>query len=57
MFYGPKLEIQTEVSTLPGSDSIRISDTITNRGDDPQEFQILYHANYGPPLLEEGAHF
>lgn len=57
MFYGPKLEIQTEVSTTPGSDSIRISDTITNKGDDPQEFQILYHANYGPPLLEEGAQF
>lgn len=57
MFYGPKLEIQTEVSTTPDSASVRISDTITNRGDDPQEFQILYHANYGPPLLEEGAQF
>ena len=57
MFYGPKLEIQTEVSTTPDSPSLRISDTITNRGDDPQEFQILYHANYGPPLLEQGAQF
>ncbi|MDG1890333.1 MAG: aldose 1-epimerase family protein [Verrucomicrobiota bacterium] len=57
MFYGPKLELWSEVSTTPDSASLRISDTITNRGDDPQEFQILYHANYGPPLLEQGASF
>lgn len=57
MFYGPKLELMTEISTTPESASLRIQDTITNRGDDPQEFQILYHANYGPPLLEQGARF
>ncbi len=57
MFYGPKLELQTEVSTTPDSATIRLTDTITNKGDDPQEFQILYHANYGPPLLEYGAEY
>ena len=57
MFYGPKLELMTEISTTPHSDTLRIDDTITNRGDDAQEFQILYHANYGPPLLEAGARF
>jgi len=57
MFYGPKLELMTEISTTPHSDTLRIDDTITNRGDDAQEFQILYHANYGPPLLEVGARF
>ncbi len=57
MFYGPKLELWTEISTTPDSATLRISDTITNRGDDPQEFQILYHANYGPPLLEQGSKF
>jgi galactose mutarotase-like enzyme len=55
MFYGPKLELQTEISTEPDSNEFRIADIITNRGAHEQEFEILYHANYGPPLLEEGA--
>jgi galactose mutarotase-like enzyme len=57
MFYGPKLELQTEISTEPGANTFRIADTITNRGADAQEFEIIYHANYGRPLLEEGATF
>ncbi len=50
-------EAWTEVSTEPGSDSLRISDTLTNRSDYEREFQIIYHGNFGPPLLEEGAQF
>jgi galactose mutarotase-like enzyme len=57
MFYGPKLELQTEISTDPDSDSFRVSDTVTNRGGEHQEFELLYHANFGRPLLEEGATF
>jgi hypothetical protein len=57
MFYGPKLELQTELSTEPGSNSFRISDVITNQGPAEQEFQMMYHCNYGPPLLEEGSTF
>jgi len=56
-FYGPNLKLQTELSTEPGSLEFRISDTITNHGAQEQEFEILYHANYGAPLLEEGAEF
>jgi galactose mutarotase-like enzyme len=55
MFYGPKLELETEISTEPGANSFRIADVITNRGSQNQEFEILYHANYGAPLLEAGA--
>ena len=54
-FYGPKLELWTEVSTEPGSSTFRIEDALTNRGAFPQEFQVLYHVNYGPPLLGAGA--
>jgi hypothetical protein len=57
MFYGPKLELRTEISIEPGSSSFRIADTITNRGAQPQEFEILYHTNYGRPLLGEGTTF
>lgn len=55
MFHGPKLELWTEIATDPGSTRFRISDVITNRGAQPQEFQVIYHANFGRPLLEEGS--
>ena len=57
MFYGPKLELWTEMATLPGSNRFTVSDRLTNHGSHEQEFQLIYHANYGPPLLEEGARF
>ncbi len=56
-FYGPKLELQADLSTEPGSTSFRINDTVTNRGADEQEFQMLYHTNFGTPLLGAGATF
>ena len=57
MVFGPKLELATEISTIPGANSFRIGDVVTNRGAQPEEFEILYHANFGKPLLEEGARF
>jgi len=57
MFYGPKLEIWTEISTAPGETSLRIQDAVTNFSAYEQEFELIYHANYGPPLLEKGARF
>lgn len=56
-FYGPKLELWTEVSTEPDSSTFRIEDALTNRSAFESEFQILYHVNYGPPLLGAGARF
>ncbi len=55
--HGPKLELWTEISTQAGSDAFRVSDKITNRSARQQEFGVLYHANYGPPLMEENARF
>lgn len=55
--HGPKLELWTEISTTPGAAAFRISDRITNHSAVEQEFGILYHSNYGPPLMEEGAKF
>ncbi len=57
MMYGPKLELWTEIATDPGSSAFEVSDQLTNHGGQDQEFQLIYHANYGPPLLEEGARF
>jgi hypothetical protein len=57
MFYGPKLELWTEISTEPGSNQFQIHDVVKNFSAFEQEFQVIYHANYGPPLLEQGARF
>ena len=54
-FYGPKLKLVTEVSTLPGSETFQISDHLTNEGVSAQEFQLIYHGNYGSSILEKGA--
>ncbi len=57
VIHGPKLDLWTEVSTVPGSNTLRISDELTNRSAIEQEFGILYHANYGTPLMEKNALF
>jgi peroxiredoxin len=57
LLHGPKLDIWAEVSTVPGSSEFQISDKITNHSAVEQEFGILYHSNYGPPLMEKGARF
>lgn len=50
-FSGPMLDLVAEVSTLPGEASFRIVDEVTNQSDSPQEFMLIYHTNFGPPLL------
>lgn len=57
MLFGPKLELQTELVVEPSATTFTVRDVVINRGAQPQEFQMLYHANYGKPLLEEGARF
>ena len=55
MFFGPNLELQTEVSTKIGSNEFRIQDKVINHSAAKQEFVMIYHANHGRPLLEEGS--
>lgn len=55
MMFGPALRLTTRISTVPGANCFTISDRITNLNDRPAEMQMLYHCNYGPPLLEEGS--
>jgi len=54
-FFGPKLRLQSTISTRAGSNSFTMTDEITNLGDGPAELQLLYHANFGPPFLEAGS--
>lgn len=57
MFYGPQLELWTEIMITPGASSFQIRDSLMNLSAYEQEFELIYHANYGPPLLEKGARF
>ncbi len=57
LLHGPKLTLESEVSTVPGSDRLQILDRVTNESGSPQELQLIYHTNYGRPLLEAGARF
>lgn len=54
-FHGPKLKLETEVTTVPGRLEIDLHDRITNESANVQEYQVIYHTNYGDPILEEGA--
>ncbi|MEM2913493.1 MAG: aldose 1-epimerase family protein [Candidatus Bathyarchaeia archaeon] len=53
--FGPNLKLKTSIVTTPGSRTVKISDEIENLRGVPDEMQILYHCNYGKPLLEEGS--
>ena len=57
MLFGPQFELWTEISTAPGSNEFRVEDQVRNASACAQEFQLLYHVNYGAPLLEAGARF
>lgn len=55
--FGPSWLLRTEISTLPGSAEFEIRDEIVNLDDSPAELEVLYHLNFGRPLLEPGASF
>jgi len=54
---GSNLKMSSSIITMAGSNSFTISDTIENLRGVPSEMQILYHCNFGPPVLEEGSRF
>ncbi|EFE93769.1 hypothetical protein HMPREF0758_4653 [Serratia odorifera DSM 4582] len=56
-FKKSNLETWTELRYVPGEESFTLHDRLTNRADYPRDYQIIYHSNFGKPLLEEGAIF
>ena len=57
LMFGPHLRLASEISTPIGSTEIRFDDTVTNLSDVPQEMELLYHVNYGTPLVGAGTQF
>lgn len=49
------LEVWACLTVEPGEARFKIHDVVTNQSDYEREYQIIYHTNFGPPLLEAGA--
>ncbi|MEJ7767640.1 MAG: aldose 1-epimerase family protein [Chitinophagaceae bacterium] len=52
--FGPRLELKRTISGRLGSPSINIQDEVVNRGNTAAPHMILYHFNFGWPLVDEG---
>ena len=52
--FGPTLELKRTISSTLGEPAIRIHDVVTNVGNTPTPHMILYHCNFGWPLVDEG---
>src|SRR5262245_30845294 len=50
-----RLLLRTVYTTVPGSNRLMVTDVVRNLGGRQAELQLLYHCNWGPPLLEPGA--
>jgi galactose mutarotase-like enzyme len=51
----PNLRLTTTYTLTFDSPTLTITDVVENRADQPTPMQMLYHLNFGPPLLEAGA--
>ncbi|MGO4745636.1 aldose 1-epimerase family protein [Serratia quinivorans] len=56
-FKKSNLETWTELRYIPGEAAFTLHDRLTNLADYPRDYQIIYHSNFGKPLLEDGAVF
>jgi hypothetical protein len=50
-----KLRMTSTVTTTVGQPGMTITDTITNVSAEPSELELLYHVNFGVPLLDPGS--
>ena len=51
---GPNLELKRTISGRLGESKIYIEDEVTNKGNRPAPHMLLYHCNFGWPLVDEG---
>jgi galactose mutarotase-like enzyme len=52
--FGNKLRLVSTITTTAGHPGLTITDEITNLSAEPGELELLYHINFGPPLVEPG---
>jgi len=55
VLFGEKLEIRRTISSVVGENRIKINDVATNLSDEATPNMMLYHINFGYPMLDENA--
>ena len=53
-FGGRSLQLTRKITTEMGVSELLIEDTLENLSPNPCEYMILYHSNFGWPMLDEG---
>ena len=53
--YGSKLRLTTTLMTKVGEPSMTVIDEVTNISAQPGDMELLYHINFGVPLVGKGA--
>ncbi len=53
--FGERLRLTSVLSTTAGSSTFALQDTVTNLGGSSAEVEMLYHCNFGTPLLGDGS--
>lgn len=52
--FGPHLQLKRKISGALGNPHLFIEDTVVNRGNTVAPHMLLYHVNFGWPLIDEG---
>jgi len=52
--FGPQLELKRTISAILGTPKITIEDEVTNLGNESAPHMLLYHFNFGWPLIDKG---
>jgi hypothetical protein len=52
--FGPSLELKRTISATLGQPGLRIHDEVINKANTPAPHMLLYHFNFGWPLVDEG---
>jgi galactose mutarotase-like enzyme len=53
--YGSKLRLTTTLTTKVGQPGVTVADEVTNLSGQPADMELLYHINFGVPLVGPGA--
>jgi hypothetical protein len=56
VFFGENITLKRKIRTSLGSNTLQVYDVIENQGFNPEPFMLLYHCNFGYPVLSETAH-
>ena len=53
--FGPSLDLKRTISASLGKPALHIHDEVINNGNTPAPHMLLYHCNFGWPLVDEGS--